>query len=77
MNFLKTALKTAFLFIRGRKWNKYSLWAVAVGNAARMVYPALDGQMVIDSLADGTFWGGAINVAFTLITARAATKVNS
>ena len=58
------------------KWNKWGLWFVSVGNAARSVYPGLDGDMIVQAWHDGTLFAGALNVAFTLITARAAVLVD-
>jgi hypothetical protein len=62
--------------IAGINWNKIGLWFSAVFLQANVMYPGLNAEKMAASWKDGTFMFNLGIVIVTLITTRAAVKVN-
>ena len=56
-------------------WNKVGLWFLAFFVQAQLLYPGLDGEMIVASIKDGTFWIGFINILIAFIATRAAVTI--
>ena len=56
-------------------WNKIGLWLAAIFTQAQVLYPGLNGEMIVDSYRDDTIWYGIVNILIAFIVTRAAVKI--